>query len=273
MPASEYKHTVFLWIEGYFPKRVAFYFLSKGLCTSVEQLYRGETNEPNIRVIVVKLDPTLGYASTDPENPLPVGKSLPTMRIENTKTGKISWIHETYSIITYFEDLFPGGDASGTSYRKMQATSALERATAEDILGALSLADAIGGTWLGNAAPKLAQYRGIPESEQSIIVARRAKKDQNEKFLLAQTWAADNLAATGWLTPAPDGGPGLADVVLAANVRYLELSWCQFLFEDEPLGGLREWYEKFKTLPFWHDMEETGRFPEAVMWGESSVNK
>ncbi|KAF4966729.1 hypothetical protein FSARC_5621 [Fusarium sarcochroum] len=268
--STKYLHILYLWIEGYFPKRVAFYLLSKNLCSSVEQLYRGETNDPQLRIVRVDFVPGQGFVSQDPENPLPDGKSLPALRLDDA-SGTSRWISETYSMITYFEDLYPGNDS--TNLRQMQAKEAADRAIAQDIIGILTTADNDGGVWLSNCAPIAADFKNIPERERNLAVGHRGKRSMEDNLKAAQTIASGNLEATGWLTPRADGGPGIADVIYAANVRYMQLSWCEFIIEREDLGQLRSWYEKFQTLPFWHEMEETGRFPKEVQWGPGSVLK
>ncbi|KAF4442450.1 hypothetical protein F53441_11736 [Fusarium austroafricanum] len=267
---SQYKHTLFLWIEGYFPKRIAYYLLSKGLCSSVEQLYEGKTNEPNLKVIPISFTGQ-GFVSENPEEPLPAGIKVPAMRLDDAQGDKPIWIYETWSIINYLEEVFPGTESNG--YRQMWPTNPVDRAITQDALGSIALATDNGRIWLTNCAPYMAAFWNILDSERSLPVGRRARRDFESDFKTLQNVSADNLTRTGWLTPAADGGPGMADVMLGATVRHTELSWSEFILEDEVLGGLREWYGKFKTVWFWDELEETGRFPENARRGEGSVQK
>ncbi|KAF9773249.1 hypothetical protein IL306_008981 [Fusarium sp. DS 682] len=268
--ASQYNHVLFLWIEGYFPKRIAYYLLSKGLCSSVEQLYDGKTNEANLKVVRITFTGE-GFVSEDPDEPLPAGTKVPALRLDDTQSDKSVWINETWSIINYLEEVFPGNETN--NYRQMWAVNPIDRAIAQDALGYIALATDEGRIWLVNCAPYMAAFWNIPDSERSIAVGRRARRGFETHFKALQNVAADNLSATGWLTPAADGGPGMADVMMAATVRHTELSWSEFILEDEELGRLREWYEKFKTVWFWDELEETGRFPENAKRGKGSVQK
>ncbi|KAF5636138.1 hypothetical protein F52700_5452 [Fusarium sp. NRRL 52700] len=265
--STTYKHTLFLWIEGYFPKRIGYYLLSKGICSSVEQLYDGKTNENNLTIVPITFTGD-GFVSENPEEPLPPGIKLPALRLGDTESGKSVWIHETWSIITYLEEVF-----DSNNYRQMWATSPVGRAITQDVLSYIALATDAGRVWLINCAPYMAAFWSIPDAELSLAVGRRARTEFEGHFKTLQNVCADNLTATGWLTPAADGGPGMADVMLAATVRHTELSWSEFILEDEELGRLREWYGKFKTVGFWYELEETGRFPENAKRGEGSVRK
>ncbi|KAF5008747.1 hypothetical protein FDECE_4984 [Fusarium decemcellulare] len=268
--ASEYQHKLFLWIEGYFPKRIAYYLLSKGLCSSVEQLYEGNTNEPSLSVVRLNFTGQ-GFVSEDPQNPLPAGTTVPALRLDDTINGKSIWIRETWSIINYLEDVFPGTNVN--NYRKMWAASPAERAIAQDVLGSVNSASEQGNVWLANCAPYIAAFRHISDEERSIGVGRRARRDFEGHFKTLQNVAADNLSKTGWLTPAADGGPGMADVILAATVRHTELSWSEFILENEALEPLRQWYKRFQAVWYWYELEETGRFPDIIRRGEGSVQE
>ncbi|SCO57021.1 uncharacterized protein FFMR_14177 [Fusarium fujikuroi] len=265
--STSYKHTLFLWIEGYFPKRITYYLLSKGICSSVEQLYDGKTNESNLKIVPITFTGD-GFVSQDPEEPLPPGSKVPALRLDDTESGRSVLIHETCSIINYLEEVF-----TGNKYRQMWATSPINRAIAQDVISYIALATDAGRIWLINCAPYMAAFWKIPDSELSLSAGRRARREFEGHFKTLQDMAADNLTATGWLTPAADGGPGIADVMLAATVRHTELSWGEFILEHKGLGRLREWYERFKTLGFWYELEETGRFPDNVKRGEGSVQK
>ncbi|SCO76390.1 uncharacterized protein FRV6_00602 [Fusarium oxysporum] len=265
--SAYYKHTLFLWIEGYFPKRIAYYLLSKGICSSVEQLYDGKTNEINLKIVPITFTGD-GFVSEDPEEPLPPGTKVPALRLDDTESGRSIWIHETWSIINYLEEVF-----DGNNYRQMWSTNPIDRAVTQDVLSYIALATDAGRIWLVNCAPYMAAFWNIPASELSLPVGRRARREFEGHFKTLQNVAAGNLTSTGWLTPAADGGPGMADVMLAATVRHTELSWREFILEDEELGRLRKWYEKFKTVEFWYELEETGRFPENAKRGEGSVRK
>ncbi|KAJ4262865.1 hypothetical protein NW762_006478 [Fusarium torreyae] len=267
---SQYQHKLFLWIEGYFPKRIVYYLLAKGLCSSVDQLYEGNTNEPNLNVVRIVFNGQ-DFVSEDPDNPFPTETTVPALRLDDTSSGKSIWIRETWSIINYLEEVFPGTTAN--NYREMWANDPVERAITQDVLGHLLSASEQGGIWLDNNAPFLTAFRQISDEEHSIGVGRRARRAFEEHFKAAQEIAADNLERTGWLTPAADGGPGMADVNLAAMVRHTEDAWSEFVIENDVLEPLRQWYKKYQTVWFWHELEETGRFPDMLRRGEGSVQK
>ncbi|KAM0185586.1 hypothetical protein ACHAPI_012091 [Fusarium lateritium] len=267
---SHYQHTLFLCIEGFFPKQIAYYLLSKGLCSSVEQLYEGKTNESNLKVVRVTFTDE-GFVSEDPENPLPKGTTGSALRIDNAENGKTIWIREPWSMISYLEEVFPSNDTN--KYRQMWAADPVERAISRDIICYVYSSIELGSVWLSNSAPFTWTYRKIPEEERSIGVGRRARREFEGLFKKLQNVAAENLAKTGWLSPAADGGPGLADCILSSIVRHTELAWSEFILEDEPLEDLREWYEKFQTLWFWDELEEKDRFPDVLRQGKGSVHK
>ncbi|KAI6765628.1 hypothetical protein HG530_006698 [Fusarium avenaceum] len=267
---SQYQHTLFLCIEGFFPKQIAFYLLSKRLCSSVEQLYEGKTNEPNLKVVLVTFTEE-GFVSADPENPLPKGTTGSALRLDHAGDDKPVWIREPWSMISYLEEVFPGTNEN--KYRQMWATDPVERAVSRDIISYVHSSIEQGNTWLSNSAPFTWTYRKIPEEERSIGVGRRARREFEGLFKKLQGVAAENLTKTGWLTPAADGGPGMADCILASTVRHTVVAWSEFILEDEPLGQLRKWYEKFQTVWFWNELEEADRFPDILRQGKGSVHK
>lgn len=267
---TQYQHTLFLCIEGFFPKQIAFYLLSKGICSSVEQLYEGKTNEPNLKAVRVTFTDE-GFVSEDPENPLPKGTTGSALRLDNAEDDKPVWIREPWSMISYLEEVFPGTDDN--NYRQMWATDAVERAVSRDIISYVHSSIEQGNTWLSNSAPFTWTYRKIPEEERSIGVGRRARREFEGLFKKLQGVATENLTKTGWLTPVADGGPGMADCILASTVRHTELAWSEFILEDEPLEELRKWYEKFQTVWFWNELEEADRFPDVLRQGKGSVHK
>ncbi|KAM0244932.1 hypothetical protein ACHAP5_005839 [Fusarium lateritium] len=267
---SHHQHTLFLCIEGFFPKQIAYYLLSKGLCSSVEQLYEGKTNESNLKVVRVTFTDE-GFVSEDFEHPLPKGTTGSALRIDNAEDDKTIWIREPWSMVSYLEEIFPRNETN--KYRQMWAVDPVEKAISRDIIRYVYSSIELGGVWLSNSAPFTWTFRKIPEDERSIGVGRRARREFEGLFKKLQSVAAENFAKTGWLTPAAGGGPGLADCILASIVRHTELAWSEFIFEDEPLGDLRAWYEKFQTVWFWDGLEERDRFPDVLRQGKGSVHK
>lgn len=248
--------TLFLWVEGAFPKQLVYYMLAKGLVNSPAQLYSGKTNDPRLNVNRIVYDGT-SLKGTDPKDPKPDGKSLPCLRITDTATASPPrWIHETASIRLFLEELYP-------DKVPMISPTPLDRALMNDIQGVATQAMADFNYLLKNAVGVTTMWSGMKNEDRSLPVARHAKQSMIRGLVRVQDWAGESLEAGGWLTPGL-GYPGIVDVALAGMVRYIELSYAYNMFEDEKLQPLQRWYARFKEQEWWAELEETGRHPESL---------
>jgi glutathione S-transferase len=246
--------TLFLWLEGFFPKSVAYYLLFKGIVNSPAQLYEGTTNDPHLKIRVISFNGS-AFEDADPKDPKPPGKSLPCLRVVDRAAGeKTTWIHESSSILRFLEDHYP-------QEPRMMGTEALERAIMYDSLAAIYQGFNDCNYYIKNAAEVTTSWSGIRNEDRSLVLASYAKKSMAHSFIKVQDWAAESLQDGGWLTSGIRS-PGLVDVTLAAGVRYMELSYSLDLFEEKELEPLRQWYARFKKSQWWKDYEESGRFPK-----------
>lgn len=255
------KLTLFLWVEGFFPKQVAYYMLIKGLIDSPSQLYRGETNDPRLSVNRI-IYTGKSLEGVDPNDPKPAGKSVPCLRIADL-TGATAprWIHESNSIRLYLEELYPENPP-------MISPTPFDRALMNDIQGTLTQALTDFNFYLKNAVSVTTAWSGMRDEDRSLPVARHAKQGMVRSFVKAQDLASESLESGGWLTPGLDH-PGIVDVFLAGGMRYVELSYSFNLLEDEKLELLRCWYARFKEQPWWAELEETGRHPEKLSYASN----
>ncbi|KAF2966250.1 hypothetical protein GQX73_g7349 [Xylaria multiplex] len=253
MPTNE-QLTLFLWLQGLFPRRVNYWLLIKGLVLSPQDLLNGETMDPNLSLVRLNLDVATGSISwkSNPESdPLPpeISTSSPCLRIRDTKTGNERWVRESSSIITYLEEVYADRGPS------LKPRDLLDVAAMNDLVGQINLSIIESLTYIRHASPQFAAFAGIKEEERSQPAARVGHQGMVKGFMKVQDWARDSLATTGWLTPGTDG-PGLVDANLAAVRRYLELVYGWDIFEKSELKPLAEWYERFKGLPWWAALEE-----------------
>lgn len=253
--------TLFLWLEGLFPKRVAYYLLAKGLVASPAELIAGVTSDPNLRINIVQLRDG-GFVDVNPNDPRPAGKSSPSLRIIDRATGTTTWLHESATIPKYFEELYSDLDP-------LQGRLPLQRAVMHDILAQFDIAVAEGATYLKNAVAATTSWSGMRNEDRSHAVALYGKANMVKSFCRMQDWAGESLAATGWLTPGVDG-PGLVDFSLGALARYQHLCYGWDIFADESLGELRKWFGRFKELDWWISLEESGllkpfQYPEGSL--------
>ncbi|CRG86410.1 hypothetical protein PISL3812_03416 [Talaromyces islandicus] len=248
--------TLFLWLEGFFPKTVTYYLLFKGIANSPAQLYQGKTNDPHLKIQSIFFNGS-ALEDADPQDPKPPGKSSPGLRVvDRAAGGKTTWIHESSSILRFLEDHYP-------QEPRMMGTEALERAIMYDCLAAVYQGFHDCNYYVINAAAVTASWSGIRNKDRSLVLASYAKQSMARSFIKVQEWAAESLQESGWLTSGIRS-PGLVDVALAAGVRYMELSYSLDLFEEEELGPLRGWYARFKKSPWWVEYEESGRFPKEL---------
>lgn len=248
--------TLFLWLEGFFPKVVTYYLLFKGIVNSPTQLYEGKTNDPHLKIQTIFFNGS-GFEDADPKDPKPPGKSSPCLRVVDRIAGeKTTWIHESSSILRFLEEHYP-------QEPRMMGAEALDHAIMSDCLAAVYQGFNDCNYYIKNAAAVTSFWSGLRNEDRSLALASHAKKAMSRSFIKVQEWAAESLEDGGWLTSGIRS-PGLVDVALAAGVRYMELSYSLDLFEEEELGPLREWYARFKKSPWWVDYEESGRFPKEL---------
>ncbi|KAI1488484.1 hypothetical protein F5X96DRAFT_645368 [Biscogniauxia mediterranea] len=266
MNSESHQYTLWLWLEGMFPRRLNYFLLMKGLVSTPADLLQGKTNISNLQIIKMRPDMTSGSWKFDPETePLPTGVSTPCLRVTDTRTGREHWIRESVSILSYFEDVFRDRGPA------LQSLNPLEVAATADMMGAINLAMSDGGTYLRHACPAMAAWSGLKDEDRSRAAALNAYEMMVRGLGKLQMWAQDTLAETGWLTPGISG-PGLADITLAAGRRYLELGYGWDTFEREELKLLAEWYERFKkAVPWWDALEEREDVhPKEMMLGKES---
>jgi glutathione S-transferase len=258
---KNHRLTLFLWLEGLFPKAVAYFLLVKGLVDSPAQMYEGRTNDARLEIRVISFNGT-GFEIDDPQDPKPPGKSSPCLRVTNENDpNDITWVHESTSIVRFLEETFP-------QKTHMISNKALERANTNDCLASVYSGISDCNYYIKNAAGVTTIWSGIQNEDRSLPIASHAKKCMTQSFKKVQEWAAQSLQASGWLTVGVEG-PGLIDVCLAAAVRYMELSYSLNILEDPMLEPLCEWYTRFKLLPWWEEYEERGRHPKEMSYPAS----
>ncbi|KAK8101807.1 hypothetical protein PG999_012181 [Apiospora kogelbergensis] len=254
--ASDLQHTLWLWLEGFFPRRVWYYLLTKGLVASSADLLEGRTTESNLRINRMHMDMSKGgWTFADPSNPAPPGASTPCLGISDPATGETRYIYESASILVYLETVY-GGRGRGSP--PAMPIDPIDVATMHDIIGITNLATLDAGYYTRHAVPALAAWSGLANEDRSRAAGLNAHAGMARNLGKIQSWAAASLKTTGWLTPGRGGGPGLADFCLAAGRRYLELTfgWDMFEGEGEELNELAAWYERFKGLDWWEAAEE-----------------
>ncbi|KAJ3540776.1 hypothetical protein NM208_g4910 [Fusarium decemcellulare] len=243
------QYTLWLWTEGAFARRVMYQLLIKGLVTSPSHLLRGETAVPNVKIVPVKLELGMGWVYPDGSERPPEAVSNPCMRVTNHDTGTSDFIYESTSIILLLEEKF--------SEHSMQPASGIARARMMDMLGKINLIAIDTNYFLRNTVPEHGAAMGVDREHQSRLVALNARSCELKGLLKIQEWAKENgLTETdGWLTPGIDG-PGLVDVTLVSNHRFVELNYGIDMLKDERLKTLAAWYGRFQRLPWWQGFEE-----------------
>lgn len=251
------KLTLFLWLEGFFPKQVVYYLLINGLASSPAQIYEGKTNDPQLSVNIIQLTDK-GFESTNPDDPKPAGKSLPCLRIVDPGSADKSpiWIEESSAILNFLEESY-GEKTSMTS------PTTLDRARMQDIRAPIVQSFTHCNYYITHAAAVTTSWSGIKNEDRNLNVAKKAKRDLTSSLLQAQKRAGASLQTHGWLTPGLPH-PGINDVVLASAVRYMELSYGFEILEDAEMGLLRDWYRRFKQAEWWDEVEEQGRHPKQL---------
>lgn len=259
--ASELQHTLWLWLEGLFPRRVWYYLLNQGLVATPSDLLDGKTTAASLRINRMHMDMATGtWIFADPSNPAPPGASTPCLGISDPATGETRYVYESASILAYLETVYGNSHAGAAS--AMPRDDPVDVATMHDVIGMVNLAMLDSGYYTRHAIPALAAWSGLANADRSGGAARNARASMGKSLGKVQAWAAPSLKATGWLTPGTGGGPGLADFCLAAARRYLELTFGWDIFDGEGKGNgedLKElvaWYERFKGLEWWEAAEE-----------------
>lgn len=249
--------TLFLWLEGFFPKTISYYLLFKGIVDSPAQMYQGATNDPHLKIKIISVN-GMAFQDADPEDPKPRDKSTPCLRVLDKAAGEnTTWVHESSSILRFLEDHY------SSQGLPMMGTEALDRAIMHDCLAAAYQGFHDCNYYIKNAAAVTSSWSGIRNEDRSLAIGLHAKQAMTRSFTKIQGWAMDSLQDGGWLTSGLRS-PGLVDVVLAAGVRYMELSYSLDLLEDQGLEPLRQWYARFKKSHWWEEYEESGRFPKEL---------
>ncbi|KAK8041431.1 hypothetical protein PG994_014438 [Apiospora phragmitis] len=217
--ASELQHTLWLWLGGFFPRRVWYYLLTKGLVASPADLLEGKTAESSLRINRMHMDMAGGgWKFADPSNPAPPGASTPCLGIHDLVTGETSYIYESASIL-------------------LPRDHPIDVAIMHDIIGVTNLATLDSGYYTRHAVPVLSAWFGVANEDRSRAAA-----------LNARAGMAKNLGK--------EGGRAWPTSVSRRRV-YLELTFGWDIFEGgEELKELAAWYERFKALGWWEAAEE-----------------
>lgn len=253
MSTSSRKHTLFLWPLANFPRRLTYHLILKGLVTNPKDLATGKTNIPNLSVNIVSLDlETDSWETSDPNDAFPDGNRHPLLRIYDTDTKQTTWIHESRSILNYFEATFPGP--------KLDGGDALSQAVNSDLIGLVDEAISHIAYYAKHASKTAWQYFDFPNEARSKVCAIDAKKLMNKALLRLQTWAIDNGSLTEthpWLAVkgTSEVGPGFPDLCLVAWWRYVDVGFDDDVLEMEELGPLRRARDKFVELKWWEEAE------------------
>jgi glutathione S-transferase len=266
MTSATQHHTIWLWLDGVFPRRISYYLLQKGLVSSPADLRAGVSTKSDLSIVPISLTPSFEgfkWHSSDPSNPCPQGVSNPCMRTLDIATGKSTLIHESTSIMLYLEELYPD--------LPLRSDSPLGRARMMDMIGVFNLVTNHTSYFLRNTVPELGMVQGLQPEFQTRGAALNAKDDEIKGMVKLQGWAQENgLQTTGWLTPGM-AGPGLVDLVLAASVKFIKLVYGIDILGDKSLGPLAEWYSRFKGLSWWAELEERGdEVPDILTFGRES---
>ncbi|KAF4835187.1 hypothetical protein CGCTS75_v002855 [Colletotrichum tropicale] len=257
------KHTLFLWPKGFYPRRIVYYLLLKGLATP-DGIMKGQSTSMSLKINIINYNSeTNRLEPADAEDPKPADKSTPCLRIFDTDKGTTRWIHESTAIPAYLEDAYP-------DFAPLQSRDIVDRAILGDIMAGINAAQDDFSYYLRHASPVACKYMGLDAADRSLKAALNAKSQMHKCLLKVQTWASGSLETTGWLTPGIDT-PGLADVCLAGWLRYIWLSYEFDVIEAEGMDALRDWWVRFRKLRWWAEVEETGEsHPESLRFGKES---
>ncbi|KAI0024022.1 hypothetical protein F4780DRAFT_776247 [Xylariomycetidae sp. FL0641] len=268
--------TLWLWLEGAFPRRISYFLLQKGLVSSPAALLRGETNAPDLRIVRMGLDLSAagGTWTFDPaHDALPAGASTPCLRVRGPHPHPDRWVRESASILAFLDTYY-----SSSSSPALQPADPVDRAAAADATALVDHALAHARAYLAHAAPAAAAWSGLRAADRSLAAAAHARGDLRRCLRKLAGWTAPALAASGWLTPGVAHGPGLVDVALAGPARYLVLAYAWDILaeeeeedDDAELLPLRRWYARFCALPWWRELEERADVhPRELRFGEAA---
>ncbi|CAI0643223.1 unnamed protein product [Colletotrichum noveboracense] len=257
------KYTLFLWPKGFYPRRIVYYLLLKGLATP-DGIMKGQSTSMSLKINIINYNSeTNRLEPTDADDLKPADKSTPCLRIFDADKGTTRWIHESTIIPAYLEDAYP-------DFPPLQSRDIVDRAILGDIMAGINAAQDDFSYYLGHASPVACKYMGLDAADRSLKAALNAKAQIHKCLLKVQTWASGSLETTGWLTPGIDT-PGLADVCLAGWLRYIWLSYEYDVIEAEGMDALRDWWVRFRKLRWWAEVEETGEsHPESLRFGKES---
>lgn len=267
------QHTLWLWTEVAFACRIVYYLLIKGLVSSPAALLKGKTTEANLQINVSKLDPQTGgwICTNNPSDPQPLGASNPCMRTTCTETETSTLAHESNSIFPYLEELYP---ANSDQRPALKGDTLLLIAKSPDLLAQINLLGMNTNYFLRNIITIHGNIIGLSPSDQNRTAALNARHWETQTLLKIQDWAItcnnflDHDKSGGWLTPGISENPGVVDVALAANHRFVELMYgIDMLAVDEKLAPPREWYDRFRQQNWWKDFEEREDIVPKVLKG------
>ncbi|KAL0944830.1 uncharacterized protein CTRU02_202717 [Colletotrichum truncatum] len=258
-------HTLYIWPQGFYPRRVVYYLIIKGLATPAG-IFQGKSATASLKLSLIAYNPdTKTLDSIDVDDPKPADKTIPCMRIVDSSKGTTHWIHESTAIPAYLEDAY-------TELPPLQSSDIVNRAIMGDIILAINAAQDDFSYYLRHASPIACKFSGLDEKDRDYRAALNAKAQMNKGLRKVQNWAAESLRESGWLTPGITT-PGLADVCLAGWVRYIWLAYEFDVLEGENLDGLREWWTRFQNLPWWKEMEEIEEVhPKDLRFGRKSLD-
>lgn len=255
---------LFLWPRGLFPRRIAYQLLMQELVESPKALLSGKAAVPNISLNISTLGPS-GFEDSDPTDPKPAGYSSPCLRVTDTTTGKVQWIRESSAISYFLAEAFP-------SRLPLQGESLVDRAAAADMVYLINLMAHDSSYYVRHASAAASSWSGVQNEDRSLPAALDAKTSMLRSLQKLQSWSLESLQTTGWLTPGIQH-PGLVDVSLAAILRYLGLVYELDFLEDDTFEPLRGWWAKFKTVPWWHKLEEEGEVhPPSLRYGKQGLD-
>lgn len=243
------EHTLWLWPEGMFPRRITFWLLMKGLVASPADLLAGKTKDPSIRISLIRMDISKGFVYLDTADPAPQGASSPCLRIHHVSSGAKHYIHESSAILAYLERAYSDVGPA------LAPQDPIGLAIMDDLAGVINLAMGDSYYYIKHSVPQTAAWSGLKNEERSHAAAINGYASMVRNLVKLQWWAEDSLQNTGWLTPAVEG-PGVIDITLASGRRYLELTFGWNIFEKEELKSLAAWYERFQAVPWWKTLEE-----------------
>lgn len=260
---SDAPHTLYAWVRGAYPRRIAYQLLLKGIVPSPAALLAGETVLQNFKINVASFQIVDGNPTSvdaDPSDPKPDGKSSPCLRITDPATGSEQWIHESSSIAWYIEDVF-------TNFRPLVGSSPADRAAAHDMIALINLCFHDASYYLRHAAAVTSFWSRLSPEDRSSEAAVNAALHMNHSLVKLQTWAEQRLRTGGWLTPGIQG-PGIVDACLAGPARALWLGYSFEVFGDERLVLLKEWFQRFRALKWWDELECKGdAYPPELSFG------